>query len=139
MVATHGPNNLTYSSYKISYLNPCLMTMYVSNPRAALIQILDRWQQRRVGNQRLSLVSMRRKTTSWSEMSFSRASTSLRIFAMALAVCVCECLCVCVCVCLYYKNIHLDILRGVCIVRVGLDSDHMTRVYDHMTTNDQIQ
>ena len=67
------------------YLKPCLMTMYVSKPRAALMQIFEKTEASNVGNQRLSRVSISRKTTSCDLMSVSMVSTSLRAFAMASA------------------------------------------------------
>ena len=73
--------------------------MYVSNPSAALMHILDFVAQRTVGSHRLSRVSMSRNTASWSLTNFSRVCTSERAFAMDLAVCVCVCVCVCACVC----------------------------------------
>ena len=69
-----------------THLNPCLITMYVSKPSAALMQIFECADVSNVGNQRLSLVSMRRKTTSCDWTSISMVSTSLRAFSMALAV-----------------------------------------------------
>ena len=79
----------TCATVTVLHLNPCLMTMKVSNPRAALIQILAFEAVSRVGSQRLSRVSIRRKTASCSEISFSRVCTSWRILSTALALCVC--------------------------------------------------
>jgi hypothetical protein len=67
------------------YLNPCLMTMNVSNPSAALMHILEWAQHSSVGSHRLSLVSIKRHITSWSLTSFSKVSTSMRAFSMALS------------------------------------------------------
>ena len=60
--------------------------MYVSKPRAALIQIFEKAEVSNVGNQRLSRVSISRKTTSCDLMSVSMVSTSFRAFSMASAV-----------------------------------------------------
>ena len=75
----------THAALCHTHLNPCLMTMYVSKPSAALMQILEWTAQSRVGSQRLSLVSMRRKMASWSVTRRSRVCTSEWIFSMDLA------------------------------------------------------
>ena len=56
------------------------MTRYVSNPSAALMSSFSPFAaaQSTVGNQRLSLVSVRRKTTSCASTIASSASTSAR-------------------------------------------------------------